>query len=367
MSRKEADVEAGSTSGERDGETTEMVTPPISPSTEDPSGAEVIGNGSSTSFALRSDAGDRRGRNGPRSERAYVSIGQSTLGHLWLVVAIVLVGVIGGAALGVLRPPQYTAEARLLVGKTESLTNLAAVAGLAPAADQIASDYSRLVTTNVVVKDASRRIGRRGSLGGSLSASPIINSPIIRVDATASSAGKALALANAGSAALIDAVNQVNTESNSTIAQVVNGYRATDVQLSQAKAALTAAQNQLAGLQGAIKAGTGTPTAAEQAQLTSLQSQVSADQSSVDTLTLQSNALAQQYQSSVSPVQAETEVIESVGPAASHGSDRLSFLEISLLAGLIGGLIVGVAVASYVDIRALRRRGPRSRHTTARG
>ena len=81
----------------------------------------------------------------------YESPGRSARNHWQLITVFCLLGVLLGAAFAFVRPPTYTAEPRLVVGKTAQLSNLASVPGLDAAGESLASSYSRLVSTDEVL------------------------------------------------------------------------------------------------------------------------------------------------------------------------------------------------------------------------
>ena len=117
-----------------------------------------------------------------------------------IVPVIVLVGV--AAALGLQRTPRYTATASLSVGRIY-INNPAGVSSVLEATKSLASVYSRSIRSTAVLQDTERRLGE-GSLGASdqVTATPIPQSPLIRISAESSSARRAVALATAASGAL---------------------------------------------------------------------------------------------------------------------------------------------------------------------
>ena len=266
----------------------------------------------------------------------YVSLGRSAAAHLRLILAIAVAGFVLGLAFGVVRPPTYKAEARLIVGKSISITNVAATAGLPAAAAQFASDYARLAGTEAVSSDAATRLGHRGTLGGSLSASPIPDSPIIRVDASASSTAAATALANAGAQAIIDQVDAINQSNSANLNDLTSSYGQIEFKLFEDT-------QQVNTLQAEVNAGG--PRAS------SLETQLNLAKAAVATDTLESQAVQAQYDNQYSPVQEDAQVVSLASKAANQGSDRKSYLEIGVVGGALGGLIVGIAVAALIDLR----------------
>ena len=275
------------------------------------------------------------------SARPYVSPGRSARNHWQLITVFCLLGVLLGAAFGFLRPPTYTAEARLVVGKTAQLSNLASIPGLDAAGQSLASSYSRLVTTDTVLNDTAKRLG--GSIDGSLSASPIPDAPVVRVDASAPSSAKAIALAKAGSAALIDAVNQLNTQQSKSADDIVKQYQDAD-------SALLAAQINVNGLRQQYTANQAAGASAS--SLADLQTKVNIAQTEVDAAQLKKDALAATYNGVFNPTALNTQILQRVGAASATGSNRKSTLEAGLLIGLVAGGLLGLSLAVWIDLRA---------------
>lgn len=265
----------------------------------------------------------------------YISVGTSALTHLRLVVRVAGAGLVLGLLFAIVRPPVYSAEAPLIVGQGANLTNLAAAAGLEPAEESLAADYSRLVT-------APGFSGHVGKVDGSLTASPIPNSTIIQVDATASSKNGALALATHGADALVKVVDTINGGNKAALNSLLSQYQATQVAIAQYDQARSI-------LQGEIAAG-GPNVLSENVQLSQLEAQI-------DAAELEANAEQAQYQATYSPVQAEEATVQTAGPTVYKGTDRLTYLEIGIMAGLLGGLLIGIALAVLADMRPTLPRG----------
>ena len=277
------------------------------------------------------------------TEDPYLSVGRSVRNHWRVIGAITAAALVLALAFGLSRTPKYTAEARLVVGKTIQLNNLAATPGLAVASQQLASDYSRLVSTRSVFNDAAKRLGRpAGDVGGGLSASPIPQSPVIKLQGTASTSDGAVAIANAGAASLVDAVNELNGKQLKSAQQLLDQYRQADNTLVRDQQTLKSLQDRLA------KEGDSAPQ--------SLKDQVLAAQTAVDADQLNVNAIASDYEGAISPGQLNEQVVQRVGGASETGNDRNSVLQIALVVGLVAGLLVGVGVATLLESRSMSRK-----------
>ena len=141
----------------------------------------AVRNGSSDAVDHRDDAVELDVPSDPvqtfvvRHARPYESPGRSAKNHWQLITVFCLLGVLLGAAFAFVKSPTYNAEMRLVVGKTAQLSNLASVPGLDAAGQSLASSYSRLVDTDEVQAATAKKMG--GALNGSVSASPIPESP----------------------------------------------------------------------------------------------------------------------------------------------------------------------------------------------
>jgi hypothetical protein len=296
----------------------------------------------------------------PSEPAAGLSVGGAIIRHLVLFIVVVLVGVVVGGALAGVEKPVYKAEAKLIVGKTVNLANLADVAGLASAGNQIAADYARLTGTPAFEQGVIKRLGH--TPGGSITATPVSGSPTLLIDATGPSSAAAQALATAGSGAMVDAVNLVNQQTTAANDSLVAAFQAASTTLEQDQQKATQLQAQIASLQGAIGS---RPATAEQTQtLASLNQQLVATLAAVDTDKLKTSTLQSQYQSAVSPSTTFSQVLTPLGSAVPTGDNRKSSLEIGLIGGAVGGVIVAAAVATALEASRGRRR---RRHGTPAG
>jgi capsular polysaccharide biosynthesis protein len=243
--------------------------------------------------------------------------------RLALIPIVVLAAL--ALAISLLRTPTYTAESRLIVGRVDVTTQL--IPGLVLATQSLASSYSRLIGATGVVDEVARKTGASASTVSSrLSASPIPESPIIRVEAHAPSPRSAVALANAGSTALIDYVGRINASGPGP--QLLRQVRQASLALAGARRAVV------------------TATAAEKARSTpatrrvAAEATANADAALLRFITLK-NAYAQTQSSLASG--ADVRVIQ---PALGTRDDRASVLTRLLVLGIVAGLVLGIGLAS---------------------
>jgi capsular polysaccharide biosynthesis protein len=241
-----------------------------------------------------------------------------------LVVPAVVLAVLG-AVLGLHASPTYTATAQLVVQPLAP--TLSQLPGAVQAAEDQATNESRLLTSSGVTVPLARQFHTTSSsIANHISATPIPQSSVIRLNAEAGSAHTAVALANAAAKAFS---HYVNTELQSTAESeaVLKRYEAAEIMLSRArnvKVALEARHVRLAGLVRATAA-------------------IAAAQ-------VRANALSSQYQSAIQAL-ATAPAVKSFSSATNASSDRSSRLEIYVLGGLIVGLLLGAAVATMLANR----------------
>jgi capsular polysaccharide biosynthesis protein len=237
---------------------------------------------------------------------------------MFLVAPAAVLAVLAGI-LGLHASTTYTATAQLVVQPLAP--TVSQLPGAVQAAQDQATNESRLVeSSGVTVPLAQAFHTTPTSIASHISATPIPGSTVISLDAQASSARTAVALANAAAAAFS---HYVNEELQSTAASdaVLNRYEKAAASLTRArdlKVALEAARTSPAGL---VRA-----TAAVAA------AQVRAD------------ALGSEYQSAILAL-ATAPAVKSFSSATNASSNRASRFELYVLGGLIVGLLLGAAAA----------------------
>lgn len=270
----------------------------------------------------------------PRSSPVASAIGRHKL--LVLVCALVVAAV--GAAGGYARKASYTAAATLQVGKVNP--NSPGFYGFVQSAGDLATAFSRAVDARPVLETVHHRLGlSQAAAAGRLAAEPIPNSPVFRVIATGPSERDAIALANTASTALIAYEAKANTYSPES-QRLLASYR-------YASLLLTRAQQRV------------TTTTASEARLptTAGREKVEAAQANRSAAALQAQALASAYQQTAQSTTTR-DLISLLAGAVSATSDHKSKIELLGFIGLLGGLVIGCAMAVLVDLRGRSRRLP---------
>jgi hypothetical protein len=262
------------------------------------------------------------------------SAGGSIARHKLLVLLCALVLGLLGAAAGAARQATYSASATLQVGRVNP--NSPGFYGFVQSASDLATAFSRAITAAPVLRAAQRHMGLSPAAAAArLSAEPIPNSPAFRVVASGPSARDAVRLANLTSRALITYEAQSNTYDPDT-QNLLAQYRAASLSVAHASALATQA--------AARYARTHDPLDRE-----SLESAQAARASA----SLQAQAVAGSYQ--LSAQSTTTGLISMLAAAATATSDHRSKIELLGFIGLLGGLVIGCAIALLVEQRHATR------------
>jgi hypothetical protein len=262
-------------------------------------------------------------------------MGTTVRRHWRIVAAAVVLFVAVALVLGLKRTPEYTATAELSVGHA-FVDSPAGIPGVIEATKSLASVYSRTAGGAEVYEGMARRLRRQGiETTGTISASPIPDSPLIRVTGEADSEGEAVALANAGSEALAAHVNDE-----------VSAERSDDAAIERYEEASTEWRQALEARARATGNYRSDPTASNRVVL----NRASA---AVDVAELRRDAIRFAYQAS-GQSSANAPTLEAFSPANAATSDRSATLQLLLFIGLIGGLAAGAALALLRGQRELR-------------
>lgn len=255
--------------------------------------------------------------------------------HWFLALLPVLLFVGGAIALGMKRPARYKATTNMSVGHVY-VSNPTGIATIIDATNALAGVYSRAIHSGEVLQDTRRRLGEGSSVSGSFSATPLPNSPLVKVTSESSSARGAIALANASADALALYVNKQVRDNN---ASTTLSTRYRDASLEYRKA--------LSKRQRLDRRYENDPTRENKAARDDAAA-------AVDTALLKRLALRASYETAVQggTSSVSMEVFSRAGAAT---SDRKSMMQILVFVGLLGGLAAGAALALLRAARDIRR------------
>jgi capsular polysaccharide biosynthesis protein len=254
-----------------------------------------------------------------------------------ILVLLPLVLFVGAAVvLGLRREATYTANANLSVGHV-FVSNPAAISSLIEATRSLASVYSRAVNATEVQKATKRKLDKSAfPVSGRVGATPIPESPLIKVTAVSSSQRSAVAIANASSEALAEYVNR-RLRSTAEVDTLARRYRSAALRYRR-----RAEERNRRARRYEENRSTKNRDAIEHAAAAS------------DSALLDRDAIRDSYQVAVQSDQASP-AIEVFSPAAGATSDRSSALQVLVFVGLIGGLAAGAALALLATSREKRR------------
>jgi uncharacterized protein involved in exopolysaccharide biosynthesis len=256
----------------------------------------------------------------------------------WLLAILPVVLFMGAAVgLGLKRPVTYTSQAHLSVGHVY-VNNPVGIPTVIEATRSLASVYSRAIHSTTVAKATQRRLTVPAA--GRLTATPIPESPLITVTAESPTAAGAVALANAGSAALARYINhQIRDNDNSAL--LSRRYRAASLRYRELVVDRNAAARRY------NRARTDDNGAAYEAAA-----------AAADTAFLRRESLSASYREAVQGGTSSISV-EMFSRATNPTTDRWQVMQLLVFVGLIGGLAAGVALALLRTARDIRRRARR--------
>ena len=262
-------------------------------------------------------------------ERApLISVGRAALRHPLLVVVPVLVGLAIAGYIGLARAPVYTGTVQMSIGRID-LGAPGALAGFSVATQNLASAYSRAIGADAVVQPVATKLRTTPEdVKRRLSASPIADSPVFIVEAKANSAGLAVETANLASTSLTNYVTELN-RSNPDSQRLFRAFQ---------DAAL--AYNRL------LSAGESASRAYELSPTRGHRRRLDRARAKTEGALLRRETLRVAYQNS-NQGQSSTSLVQTLSPAQKASSDRASKLQIFLFAGLLGGVMLGLALATW--------------------
>ncbi len=263
-------------------------------------------------------------------------LGRALRRHLPLFLAPVVLLTAAGVLLGLARTPVYTAESRLMVGKVNP--NSPALGGFVQTTTALATAYSRSIGASAVVDPVGARLRLDpAQVASRLTASPIPQSPVVRVIATGATAPAAVAVARLAAPQLERYVTALNA-SNPDGPRLLRSYRSATLAAGSAQARVAHLARVYAQAQ----------TPAHLARLDDAQ----ADRG---TAQLTANAAGAAYELSEQG-QASTQIVTVLSLATSAATDRRHMLELLAFAGLLAGLLLGTLLAWAAEQRGVRPR-----------
>jgi hypothetical protein len=247
-----------------------------------------------------------------------------------LVILPVILLVPAAYVLATHRKATYTAEAQVLM-QQPAPTEAAALPGVVQAELSLSPVYARELQFDPVIVPLARRFhSTPAAIASRLSATPVPDSPIIRIDASSPSGASAVALANAAAQKLSTFIS-TQAQSDASAQVLLGRYRQATVIYQRD----LARQRQLSRSHSStdpqvISAATATQVAQQREQ-----------------------TLAGEYQAAAGSAQT-TPTLGVFALASGASSNRTSNIEIYLFAAVVAGLVIGFALATLLANRRLR-------------
>ena len=255
----------------------------------------------------------------------------------WLFVIVVTVLLTGaGVFAATLSNPVYTAEARLAVGRID-VSAPGAIATFATATTALASQYSRSIDARGVTRVAARRTGLTSAqVAARVSATPVPESPVIRVLATGPSQRQAVTLANEAGNGLVAFTTQLN-RSNPDAVRLLRQYRSTSREVVRLRTRFdTLRRRQL-----------DRPSSDNRQRFNRALVELQVAE-------LRRTTARNAYTAATSS-QASTQLVQMLTPASAATSNRSSRIQLYGFVGFAAGLALGLALATLRANSVVRR------------
>jgi uncharacterized protein involved in exopolysaccharide biosynthesis len=251
-----------------------------------------------------------------------------------VVVTVLLTGV--GLFVATLQNPVYTAEARLSVGRID-VSAPGAIATFATATTSLASQYSRGIDARGVTTRAARGTGLTpNQVAARVSATPVPESPVIRVIAIGTTEQRAVMLANKASYGLVGYTTALN-RSNPDADRLLRLFRTHSAEVVRLQARVATL--------GRRQVNTPSP----KTRLLLNQERVNLEVAQLELTTVR-NAYDAATRS-----EASTQLVQMLTPAAVASSNRSSRLQFYGFIGFAAGLAAGLALATLRANSVVRR------------
>jgi len=258
---------------------------------------------------------------------------ESVIRRPLITVVSVVVCVAIALVLALAKPVTYTAETQLIVGGI--VRPFEPAAGQTDAILELTDIYSRLVGTGAHLERVDGALGTTVP-AGSISAAPIPNSALIRLEATAGNAEEAVARANAGAEQLVAEVADLKAQSTAADQELLTQLDAANADLFLKNAAATSAQAAL----------TAAGASATQAQ----RDAYAAAASAAATAQVKSDVLDANYKASASAKSAGINLTLFSGTGGAS-NDRNKTILLYGFVGLVVGALIGMALSTLVANR----------------
>lgn len=254
---------------------------------------------------------------------------------LVIVPMLLLAGL--GVFVGMQRTATFTAQTRITVGRI-NLNAPGALAGFATATQALAAQFARAVEGSQVVDPVAKAIGiEPAKVQRRVSASPIPESPVFTIKATGPDEESAVRLANAMADQVVVYSRELNDRDPDASALLAE-YKDTASTAASRQARVDYLRDRL-----------GDPPSARQRRA------LAEAQASRDFWRLREQAVEQRYLAATSG-ETSSQLMQVLNRAETARSDESRWVQILAFAGLVGGLLLGLGLATMYANHVVRRR-----------
>lgn len=266
--------------------------------------------------------------------------------HVLVTALCVVLGVAAGLAVAWVQSTTYTGEVRLAVAGSD--LSAQAVPGYALASGELAANYARYVDNAEDQSALEEKIGAEQGSILSVTASPVPESNVVRIEAESQDPAVAQ-----------DAAAEVGNDLAARVAAAGSDKESQDVLASYAQLSdqVAAAEQGANATQGFVDTLQG--RGAAQPALDAARNDAAIAASSLAVLKVQQDALGQRYRSLVDTISSVG--LREVAPASIASDDELARFQRYGIAGLAAGAVLAVIVVSALEARRRRRTSPAAR------
>lgn len=263
--------------------------------------------------------------------------------HKLIAVLLVVLGAAAGVGYALQAPPVHTAEVRLAVAG-ESLT-AQAVPGFALASQELAANYARYVNNAEAQTSLDADLGVELGSVDEVTASPIPESNVIRIEVTARGEDTAVRAASQIAESLMTRVNAPDGRQADAEA-ALEEYTRISTEAAEAEQVSLSAEDALNNALG--RASSGSPRAGD--DIPALRNAAAAAAARLSVLQVQQEAVGQRYQTLIGDVDNAARLTTALAPT-SRGDDRLVKAQRYGLLGLAVGAVLATLLAIALELR----------------
>ena len=256
--------------------------------------------------------------------------------HPLAVIIPCLIGAVAGGAVGYARKPVFTASVPMVITQVNSNAP-GGLGGYAAAAPQLANVYSRMATSQAVLKSVEARLHLSSDqVSSRLSASQVPGNAVFYLRGQAANPASAIRLVNTASVELARYVRST-TAPSPTAAQLLGRYRVAQKRLQTAVGVRDEAQG-----------------AYDTARTAEKRRALADARGAVELARVEASSLEDAYRN-LTANNLNTTNLHITGPATEASSSRRATVQMLGVLGGVAGLVIGLAFAWLIGGRTWRR------------